>query len=216
MKLVDILAQELKDWPHDSLGAKQHKNGWVSMDMVQCEPCGTVKSFAMSEDQSTAIVTRTEWQAAVDALNAKEIIYSSENVSINADCISITESGSDPECKIVSKDWGGDGLPPAGTICELQHMSWDADRWEKREILYAGSRYLVTTDPDSAGEIGSYIWEVQFRPILTAEQVAAEEREKAIKDMMEVTSDGISCIGQDDALALYKAGYRKEPKPCGS
>lgn len=47
--------------------------------------------------------------------------------------------------------------------------------------------------------------------IRTAEQVAAEERDKLI---YQIRIDGD--LNRTDAERLYDAGYRKEPKPCGS
>lgn len=53
-------------------------------------------------------------------------------------------------------------------------------------------------------------------PIRTAEQVAAEEREKAIKEMMMHGVDAGDSTIEYSCAALYDAGYRKDTKPCGS
>ena len=102
--------------------------------------------------------------------------------------------------------WDGGGKPPIGIECEVRFN----DVWSICKTL----AYHQVLDTAVAVHLlngsNSLFWCATFRPIKTAEQVAAEEREKAIADMMEVTSDGISCIGKDDALALYKAGYRKQ------
>ena len=128
-------------------------------------------------------------QAAVDAMNAPKVV-----------------------------EWNGAGLPPAGLDVEVKRgdCTWiDGDEWQIGKT--------ATVMASFANSIGHAIASIQFpgghcecilarclSPIRTAEQVAAEEREKEITDMMEVTSDGISCIGKDDALALYKAVYRKQ------
>lgn len=104
--------------------------------------------------------------------------------------------------------WHGEGLPPVNCLCETFDV--DANCWVRVEI-YAHTELMGETYACAKnGTDMFYGLAREFRPIKTAEQVAAEEREKAIADMMEVTSDGISCIGKDDALALYKAGYRKQ------
>ena len=102
--------------------------------------------------------------------------------------------------------WGGEGLPPVGTVCDM-HI--DDFGWITGTVVV----HIDLDEPTAVAHNGEEVFHgnaSDFRPIKTSDQVAAEEREKAISDMMEVTSDGISCIGQDDALALYKAGYRKQ------
>ena len=102
--------------------------------------------------------------------------------------------------------WDGEDLPPVGTVCDMHIYDFG---WITGTVVV----HIDLDEPTAVAHNGEEVFHgnaSDFRPIKTAEQVAAEEREKAISDMMEVTSDGISCIGQDDALALYKAGYRKQ------
>lgn len=176
MKLVDILARELKVWPEGVSTIAQSLAGMAFYQDAahQIVPLGRM---AISDDFREANVTRAEWQAAVDALNAPKVV-----------------------------EWDGEGEPPVGIECEWHP---NVHGWVKVKIL---GRDGSDTWYRASGEEHSQTCRNMafFRPIRTAEQVAAEEREKAISDMMEVTSDGISCIGQDDALALYKAGYRKQ------
>ena len=116
--------------------------------------------------------------------------------------------------------WDGEGLPPEKCDCEVLWSS-DTGEYVTATVLAhdQGGAIVRYTSGKNKGCISEQIVGCfnfkgcqipNFRPIKTAEQLAEEEREKAIADMMEVTSDGISCIGQDDALALYKAGYRKQ------
>lgn len=113
-----------------------------------------------------------------------------------------------PERPKKQEAWDGVGLPPVNCFCET--LDDDADCWVKVEI-YAHTEFKGDTYACAKNETDMFYGLAhEFRQIKTAEQLAEEEREKAIADMMEVTSDGISCIGQDDALALYKAGYRKQ------
>lgn len=116
--------------------------------------------------------------------------------------------------------WDGEGLPPEKCDCEVLWSS-DTGEYVTATVLAhdQGGAIVRYTSGKNKGCISEQIVGCfnfkgcqipNFRPIKTAEQLAEEEREKAIADMMEVTSDGISCIGQDDAIALYKAGYRKQ------
>ncbi|MBP3935817.1 MAG: hypothetical protein J6D44_18375 [Pseudomonas sp.] len=122
-----------------------------------------------------------------------------------------------PERPKKQEAWDEGDLPPIGSVCEHAATNNKLDEedgeWFKVEVIahhkFNNDEYKcavwVSGSEISYSSSGSH-----FRTIKTAEQLAEEEREKAIADMMEVTSDGISCIGQDDALALYKAGYRKQ------
>lgn len=183
MKLVDILARELKVWPFGGHFA------WQDYDKeVRFSP-DSKHDFHMSELAEDNVrpchglnplsgVTRAEWQAAVDALNAPKVV-----------------------------EWDGVGLPPVGSAsCEYL----GAHKYDEWTIVNIFAHYGHTVFVDFGDGWRAEDDSSRFRPIRTAEQVAAEEREKEIADMMEVTSDGITCMDRDDALALYKAGYRKQ------
>lgn len=86
MKLVDILARDLKDWPEGAVFAVQDLDGEVKFDNSKELPRinkskdvwirqgghgDTLHSQELAEDCSCAIVTRAQWQAAVDALKAE-------------------------------------------------------------------------------------------------------------------------------------------------
>lgn len=113
--------------------------------------------------------------------------------------------------------WDGVGLPPIGIECELHHSTWAESHWEKRVILYAGDSYLVTTEIGCNDERSSYIREMTFRPIKTAEQLAEEEKKKVIDDMQRIYEESMldysSRLGHASRpaiKALYEAGYRKQ------
>ncbi|WP_312272265.1 hypothetical protein [Pseudomonas sp.] len=111
--------------------------------------------------------------------------------------------------------WNGpqDGLPPVGTVCELQ------DATEVRILAHtkrAGAPVAVYQCTDSES-IEAYTASF-FRPIGTPEQIAAEERDKAIKKMLgdikEVTDKvnvNIDCSIAIRSVveAILDAGYRK-------
>lgn len=76
MKLVDILARELKVWPIDCDTLKQSFAGMVFH--------GTrngvipVVRLSISDDWKNSEVTRAEWQAAVDALKAEKVVIGND------------------------------------------------------------------------------------------------------------------------------------------
>lgn len=80
MKLVDILARELKVWPNDeyeSIG--QANDGALHKSPNWDAGCGWSKEkYTMAEDWSRVHVTRAQWQAAVDALKAEKVVIPSD------------------------------------------------------------------------------------------------------------------------------------------
>lgn len=102
-----------------------------------------------------------------------------------------------------SKEWGGSGLPPVGTVCE--YLSKDGNEWNKCEVVaYHYSRVVAVDVFDSAAvcQIASL-----FRPIKTPEQITKEERLQAIGEMLALVQPG--CTYMDVMMILYDAGYRK-------
>ena len=112
-KLVEILARELKEWPEEAVAIAQdldacaHPYDSALLEFNHGEWGGKeaevqVSSFNVrmperASDYSTTIVTRAEWQAAVDGLNKPDVV-----------------------------EWDGEGLPPVGAVCEFQNSlgSW--------------------------------------------------------------------------------------------
>ena len=103
-------------------------------------------------------------------------------------------------------DWNGTDLPPVGTICEFQL----SDRWSECEILahYNGKIVAVAKETGAVGYIGLH----ELRPIRTPEQIAAEEREKAVSEMQRIISESNAML-VSDLEALYDAGYRLQEQP---
>ena len=110
----------------------------------------------------------------------------------------------------MSNEWDGKGLPPVGTVCEHADINWEP--WtkvtivahhliEEDDLLVAVFVYKNGSSHSSEGD--------HFRPLRTPEQIAAEEREKAISEMLL----GYPYSGSDIVRAcceyLYDAGYRK-------
>lgn len=96
--------------------------------------------------------------------------------------------------------WNGEGLPPVGTVCErnIAHSAWC-----KTKILAVTPEGGNVAYQDMAGQLGWSGCASSFRPIRTPAQLAAEEREEAIKQFMQIGD-----IYWDTASALYDAGAR--------
>lgn len=102
--------------------------------------------------------------------------------------------------------WNGQGLPPVGTVCEVKHRDIG---WVRCEIVAHKSfscggltHAIAWIDENTLDQSQG----LRFRPIRTPEQIAAEEREKAIEEM---------CFAEEtltvkQAKALYDAGYRRQ------
>lgn len=118
--------------------------------------------------------------------------------------------------------WRGpeDGLPPVGIYVEIaegregQVVSYPAGA---RVKIYAHCKHVDGTTNfaafcDDHKQVYGVGYHHIFRPIRTPEQIAAQEREKAVKEIMEssrgqYTPHGISF---DAACCIYDKGYRKQ------
>lgn len=118
-----------------------------------------------------------------------------------------------------AQQWTGEGLPPVGAVCECQN---DELKWLEGTIVhvgYHGSTKLAVMQAKEEilyGEVG------EFRPIKTKEQIAAEERDKAIEDMVALVAKGQDYSVQAETgtstadyvmnacKQLHDAGYRKQ------
>lgn len=105
--------------------------------------------------------------------------------------------------------WTGEGLPPVGAPVEAMCTAKTKARdWFPAEVKYISPYTVVLTDYSTEeldGEFVAHPATLVFRPIPTPEQIAAEEREKAIQEMTDI---GIHAKTRW-AEAIYDAGYRK-------
>ena len=190
MKLVDILARELKAWPENCECVWQVLSGRLAIDKDRDRL--TDSTYTIARDWHEARVTRAEWQAAVDALNSPKVV-----------------------------EWDGIGLPPVGSAsCEYLGAN-KYDEWTVVNIFaHRGHTVFVDFGNGWRAEEDSS----RFRPIRTAEQVAAEEREAEDNEVMSRYMSLSDCekgmLGRSPErviIGLMRVmGYRKEPKPCGS
>lgn len=116
--------------------------------------------------------------------------------------------------------WTGEGLPPVGTVCELADRVLLASMHEAK-WFDAGTRVEVAGHAKFDGADGCVcvigvedsscgftftgtIVEHHLRPIRTPEQIAAEEREKAVAEMKRIWTEADT----HPFHALYDAGLR--------
>jgi hypothetical protein len=105
------------------------------------------------------------------------------------------------------KQWSGpqDGLPPVGTVCEY----WN-DEWERCAVVAHLNSRVAFTCPDDEDDERVYIErrpnQHEFRPIKTPQQLAAEQRETAIREIMDIAD--VDC--RVTAAKLVDAGFKRE------
>lgn len=118
-----------------------------------------------------------------------------------ADCFVSAERAATFEAR-PQEAWDGQGLPPTGLLVE-----WKAGldhEWRRVTVLaYANGDAWLQPEDGGSFIVGN---PANFRRIRTPEQIAAEEREKAIEEM---------CFAEEtltvkQAKALYEAGYRRQ------
>ena len=113
--------------------------------------------------------------------------------------------------------WTGEGLPPVGTVCEASNGGTSVFfKCEVVAVHYATGRPILKTEGfggPSALTLAPECW--KFRPIRTPEQIAAEERERAIDDLCASIVSHYEAPKMSEhylglARALHDAGYRKQ------
>lgn len=118
---------------------------------------------------------------------------------------------SDIDCKAA---WSGSGLPPVGTVCEWKGTH--GGYWVGCEVVALSQSQFVLRHSDSSkyrpGQFEVFSADpvqIQFRPIRTPEQIAAEEREKALDAMVATSPLLDKGWSRLVCKALYDAGYRR-------
>lgn len=197
-KLIDILAREMKVWPESVDFIGQSRNGRLIFDRFR--PVDI--RIELADDVSR--ITRAEWQAAVDALKAAEVSYSAENVSVDTNYVTHTSSPINSDCKIVQPEWNGDPEP----MTPVEFMSVEGV-WKPGVFVgrVYGRQVLGCDETQVVGWISSDL----VRPARTSEQVAAEEREKAVNEALSILPGEVRCkavVGQAVQI-MVDAGYRK-------
>lgn len=106
--------------------------------------------------------------------------------------------------------WDGSGKPPIGIECEVRFN----DAWSTCKTLAYHQVLATAVAVHLLDGSNSLFWCATFRPIKTSEQVAAEDREKAIEEMVfgdfGCDPDGGNTSAFIVCGFLYDAGYRKQ------
>lgn len=119
-------------------------------------------------------------------------------------------------------EWTGEGLPPVGTELEVGFACEDFEIWHKGLCVAVGEDPEGRTDfcvVKVGKKIAMYTTEAKrMRPIRTAEQIAAEEREQAASDLFSsLCPDGKWHKFPEEGKAVYRsaiaAGWRKQVQP---
>ena len=113
--------------------------------------------------------------------------------------------------------WNGEGLPPVGLEVEAWYSMDTLPGWKLFKLKYYSEESVVF---EGLGETYASRetfdrYGLKFRPIRTAEQIAAEEREKAIDAMNAIAVESVRLkghTGRETCATLYDAGYRKVEK----
>lgn len=202
MKLIDLLARDLKAWPNDfydepSLAVTQDRDRTVNcfdgneevkphesqfLDHGDWNRCywsgGVLETGILASDHATAIVTREQWKEAVAALACT------------------------PE-----SIWNGEGRPVAGAKLEWKELT--GFQWVAATVLFISDSSIVLQRSDG------FEWQmlassVVFRPIATPEQIAEDQkRNAAIEEMVSLAPMLDKGWARKVCIAIYDAGYRK-------
>ena len=102
--------------------------------------------------------------------------------------------------------WNGEGLPPVGAKCEVDHGG--RVFWDIVTIIAHHGKKAIYEDPHGHHQ---YLWGLagDFRPIKTAEQLAEEEREDAANKMFQ-RFGGIGGLTKKQCIWVVSEGYRKQ------
>lgn len=103
--------------------------------------------------------------------------------------------------------WSGDGLPPVGTVCEAS--AYGVRNWfECKVVIHHPKEPGVAGVHDLVGD--ALLWVDTLRPIRTPEQIAAEERNKAIRaielHILRAQERYLSVV--QTAQRIYDAGFQ--------
>lgn len=128
----------------------------------------------------------------------------------------------------IPRPWSGIGPIHTGTVVEF-NSNWahkaGGTSWHKVTVVYmSDENYVVRRDQVAEGETAEISGPVtpfemdRFRPFRTPEQIAADELQRAVQQIMVDAGITDSALKDDPeawvwAQALYEAGYRKQVAP---
>ena len=189
MKLVDILARELKAWPEGLECLSQLKGtGYIINGKGFDGRAFDALQIADETLVAGAIVTRAEWQAAVDALNAPKVVA-----------------------------WDGEGMPPVGSASCEYLGAHKYDEWTVVNIFahYGHTVFVDFGDGWRAEDDSSRFRPIRTDDQIAAEERKSEILEMIDAFGTETAIWGRDAV-MEICGHLWESGYRKEQKPCGS
>lgn len=117
----------------------------------------------------------------------------------------LTPVADHPDYSTQVTQWDGEGVPPIGI--EFEYTTNAGYNWHKGRLLFLDSQVVLLhgyqlfkiDDPD-----------LGFRPLRTPEQIAAEEREKAINELTAGYAPHTEILRKWAERAYDELGYRKQ------
>jgi hypothetical protein len=127
----------------------------------------------------------TEYQN-YDAIRIEHGLIASENNDLND--VNDTDV-------VETQEWNGEGLPPIGVAHQAKNVNWNETwanpEWTNQIITAHGKEMFLAKDiSDDSMEGAGFYRQWKFRPIKTAEQLAAEKEAESRKEII----DGIAGI----------------------
>ncbi|AEJ12998.1 MULTISPECIES: hypothetical protein [Pseudomonas] len=122
------------------------------------------------------------------------------------------------ERRVTGAQWNGEGLPPVGQKIEMKNKrsteEWARPGFQEVTITAMGTQLFLVTYSDGGDENCGHLSEYDFRPLSSPEQKAAEERQRAARQMCLDAGHESPTPGQISmGLKLFDAGYRKQVAP---
>ncbi len=106
-------------------------------------------------------------------------------------------------------EWSGEGLPPVGTVCDIKIKGVSV--WCPAKILFCQDNALVISWRAEGVAHPTTLDSVEIRPIRTPEQIAEDEKQRAVSEMeAQIAKWGLASDYNGMCQALYDAGYRKQ------
>lgn len=108
--------------------------------------------------------------------------------------------------------WNGKGSPAVGQVCEAKnHRHGRTDlKWCRCEIVFSSEHYVILKSDEFIGqnEVVCVPKDLDFRPVKTKEQIAAEEADKAAEEMFKKFG-GPYGLTKLQCIWVISEGYRK-------
>lgn len=112
--------------------------------------------------------------------------------------------------------WSGKGMPPAGTVCEHKRVH----EWQKVEVFAVKPNYNGSQTALFTYENGCWAGCAEpslFRPIRTAEQIAADERIQKVRNALTAIKAGKNFPNESLVVAtveaMIDAGFVRQVAP---